>query len=317
MLDALEDETSIQSLVQGGGVSIGNFDGVHVGHRELLARTRANADQVGGPAIAVVLDPHPVSVLRPHSAPARLTTVARRAELMSEVGIDFLVVCPIDLQFLNRSAKEFFDFLITGRLRAKTVVEGPNFFFGRDRGGDVTVLRTLCEQAGVQLEVVQPRIDGGRMISSTRIREAISAGEIEAANAMLHSTYQLTGQVTRGAGRGHRLGFPTANLTEIKTLVPGHGVYAARITGDETSRAKMSGPSPVFAAVHVGNNPTFDDQQRTKVEVHCLDYDEDLYESRLTIHWIDRIRSVEKFDSAEALVAQLNRDVAAVRQRVS
>ncbi|MCM2374537.1 bifunctional riboflavin kinase/FAD synthetase [Aporhodopirellula aestuarii] len=316
MLDALETDATAIDLVKNGAVSIGNFDGVHAGHRELLARTRANADAVGGPAVVVVLDPHPASVLRPHSAPARLTTIRRRAELMSELGIDALVVCPVTLDFLNRTAEEFFDFLIVKRLQAKTMVEGPNFFFGRDRGGDVHVLRTLCEQTGMQLEVVHPRIEGGRLVSSSRIREAISAGEIESANAMLQSKYQIAGRVTSGERRGRLIGFPTANLTDIETLVPENGVYAAKVAVGKRSPASIGTDSSelLLAAVHVGPNPTFDAEQRTKVEVHCLDYDGDLYGQCLTVEWNARVRPVQKFSGADALTAQLRRDVESVRK---
>lgn len=312
LLDDLGTHPEIRDRVKQGAVSIGNFDGVHVGHRELLARVRIAADRVGGPAVVVVLDPHPAAVLRPHSAPARLTTIPRRATLMSELGIDVLVVCPATLEFLNRTADEFFELLVSDRLQAKTVVEGPNFFFGRDRGGDVNRLRLLCEQTGKSLEIVDPRMEEERMVSSSRIREAISAGQIRTANAMLQSTYQVTGRVAAGAGRGRTLGFPTANLVDIETLIPGHGVYAAHVSGEQV-HAPGNDTRPLLAAVHVGPNPTFDDEQRTKVEVHCLDYDGDLYGETLTVHWLDQIRGVEKFASAEALALQIRRDIAAVR----
>lgn len=317
-LDELETDPEVLERVKQGAVSIGNFDGVHVGHRELLSRVRKAADRVGGPAVVVVLDPHPASVLRPHSAPARLTTIRRRAALMSELGIDVLVVCPATLQFLNRTADEFFQLLVSDRLQAKTVLEGPNFFFGRDRGGDINRLRSMCEQTGKSLEIVEPRMEEERMVSSSRIREALSAGNIRSANAMLQSTYQVTGRVAAGAGRGRTIGFPTANLVDIETLIPGHGVYAAHVSG-ERLRAQETHDRPLLggsqlAAVHVGPNPTFDDEQRTKVEVHCLDYDGDLYGETLTVHWLDQIRGVEKFASADALALQIKRDIAAVRE---
>lgn len=315
-LDELESNPEVQQRVTQGAVSIGNFDGVHAGHRELLSRVRAAADRVGGPAVVVVLDPHPATVLRPHSAPARLTTIARRAELMGELGIDVLVVCPATLEFLDHTADEFFELLIANRLRAHSVVEGPNFFFGRDRGGDINRLRQLCLQSGKSVEIVEPRLQDQRMVSSSRIREAISAGQIRAANTMLQSTYQLTGRVAQGAGRGRHLGFPTANLVDLATLVPGRGVYAAHVSGEGLSQDNPS-QSPRLAAVHVGPNPTFNDEQRTKVEVHCLDYDDDLYGHVLTVHWLDQIRGIQKFDNADALAVQIRRDIAAVRSLAS
>ncbi len=330
-LDELESVPEVRDRVKRGAVSIGNFDGVHAGHRELLARVRAAADRVGGPAVVVVLDPHPATVLRPHSAPARLTTIPRRAELMGELGIDALVVCPASLEFLNHTADEFFELLIANRLQAESVVEGPNFFFGRDRGGDINRLRVLCEQSGKSLEIVESRMEEERMVSSSRIREAISAGQIRLANTMLQSTYQISGRVAAGAGRGRSLGFPTANLVEVATLIPGHGVYAAYVTGQGLPRAGLSGEvlarqgspaqgpavGPLLAAVHVGPNPTFDDEQRTKVEVHCLDYDGDLYGQTVTVHWLDQLRGVEKFKSAETLAVQIQRDIATVRSLAS
>ncbi len=315
-LDELETHPEIRARVRRGAVSIGNFDGVHIGHRELLALVRAAADRVGGPAVVVVLDPHPATVLRPHSAPARLTTIARRAELMGELGIDVLVVCPATLEFLNRTADDFFQLLINDRLEAQSVVEGPNFFFGRDRGGDIHRLRLLCEETGKSLEIAEPRMESERMVSSSRIREAISSGQMRSANDMLKSTYQTTGQVSRGAGRGRTLGYPTANLVDIPTLIPGHGVYAAQVSCDRGAASEKS-TSPMIAAVHVGPNPTFGDEQRTKVEVHCLDYDGDLYGHTLTVHWLDQIRGVKKFDSADALTVQIRCDVAAVRDLAS
>jgi len=308
-LDELDTSPQKRERLSGGSVSIGNFDGVHWGHRDLLARTVAAARRIGGPALAVILDPHPATVLRPHSAPARLTTVDRRAELMGPLGIDFLVVCPATREFLHRTADEFFEFLILDRLSARAMVEGPNFFFGRDRGGDLNRLAKLCRQSDVALEIVQPRVEDERMISSSRIREAIAAGELQAAAAMLGTPYQLSGWVGAGEGRGRRIGFPTANLCRTETLVPGDGVYAATATLDEDE------PS-CLAAVHIGPNPTFSEDRETKVEVHLLDYAGDLYDRRLSVQFREKIRDVQTFDGPDELVEQLRQDVQLVRDKL-
>ena len=310
---------------RGGVISIGNFDGVHRGHASLLGEVRRQADQLGGPAVAVVLDPHPSVILRPHSAPPRLTTISRRAELMTPLGIDYLVVCETTQQFLNRTAEEFFEFLIRAELRTQAMVEGPNFFFGRDRGGDVARLKSLCEAAGIGLSVVQPKVDEDRMISSSRIREAIAAGQIERANEMLGSTYRLQGRVVAGDGRGRTLGFPTANLADVESMMPGHGVYAAvasipadsSLSADSSSSADGSSsdlPAHYAAAVHVGANPTFDDRTSTKLEVHLLDYAGDLYDRTLSVDLLAWVREVKRFADADQLMQQLHRDIGAIRK---
>lgn len=309
-LDQWDADAALRMEFGGGCVSIGNFDGVHLGHRRLLEQTRRCADEVGGAAITVVLDPHPAAVLRPHGAPPRLTTIERRAELMSALSVDALLVCPTTIDFLNRTAKQFFEQLIRDRLAARAMVEGPNFFFGRDRGGDIHRLQSLCDADGMKLTIVQPALDGPRMISSSRIREAVSTGDFAEAHAMLGSHYQISGLVGHGEGRGRTIGFPTANLTSVTTMSPGHGVYAA-VAFDGAAREDGS---PRAAAVHVGPNPTFDEQTATKIEVHLLDYAGDLYGQTLTIAFIEKVRDVRRFKSAAELVDQLDVDLIAVRR---
>ena len=160
-------------------ITIGNFDGVHLGHAALLKEVRHAADQLGGPAVAVVLDPHPASVLRPESAPTRLTWIERRAELMARHGIDALVVCPTTKEFLQLTAESFFQSLVVERLQSRAMVEGPNFFFGRNRGGDTATLKQLCQANGVELRIIEPSESHGEMVSSTRIRLLLEQGEVE------------------------------------------------------------------------------------------------------------------------------------------
>ncbi len=294
--------------IGGGVITIGNFDGVHQGHASLLREVRRMADRLGGPAVAVVLDPHPASILRPERAPTRLTWIERRAELMSAFGIDALVVCPTSREFLSLTAESFFQSLVVERLQARAMVEGPNFFFGRNRGGDIQTLGRLCGDAGIELQIIQPSEFGGEMVSSTRIRQLLEQGQIEQAVNLLGAPYRIRGRVVRGARRGREIGFPTANLGDIDVLIPGPGVYGGYM---------VAGSQPQVAAIHVGPNPTFESDGNLKVEVHLLDYDGDLYGRLLPVDVEIRVRDIARFDSAQSLVGQLNQDVDFIRSRLA
>lgn len=289
-----------------GAISVGNFDGVHRGHAELIRALRRQADHVDGPAVVVTFDPHPAAILRPDRQPPRLTSIERRAELLGKLGVDHVVVCHTDRAFLQKTANEFFEHVVTGALAAKAMVEGPNFFFGRGREGDVERLRELCQRAHIQLSIVEPSLEHQEMISSTRIRNHLLAGEIEQANELLTAPYALRGRVISGESRGTSIGFPTANLGEIENMVPQHGVYASALT--------LQGKR-LLAATHIGPNPTFDEQQ-AKVEVHILDWTGDLYGQVLHVDFLHKVREIARFESVEALRQQLKNDIACVRDTV-
>lgn len=307
-LDQIVSDPAQQNRLRGGAISIGNFDGVHLGHQELLRHVRREGDRLVGPTMAIVLDPHPASVLRPHGAPPALTALPRRAELMTAVGIDFLLVCEATRDFLNQTADEFFQSLVVDMLDGRALVEGPNFFFGRDRTGNVVRLQELCDVQNIQLTIVEPSVRDDRMVSSSRIREAIASGEIALANEMLGSVYRITGTVAAGEGRGRQLGFPTANLVAIAEMLPGNGVYAGR--------ALMADGSNRIAAIHIGPNPTFDEVNKTKVEVHLLDYDGGLYDQIMTVELFRQVREVRKFPGVSELVAQMEMDLKQIRRLV-
>lgn len=295
----------ITDAVRRGVISIGNFDGVHRGHAVLIGAARRLADRLGGPVVAVAFDPHPAEILRPDRAPAKLTWLERRAELLGEHGADYLVIIPIGQAFLNLSATEFFVSLVRDKFASRGIVEGPNFFFGRGREGNSETLRSLCEQHDIVLSIAESSKDADAMISSTRVRELIRSGDIDAANGLMGHPHRLRGTVGHGAGRGKRIGFPTANLTDIDVLVPGIGVYGGHAMVDGNCHT---------AAIHIGPNPTFDDSGKRKVEVHLLDYNGDLYQRPLMVDVITRVRDIIRFDSPKKLVEQLNRDIASIRQ---
>lgn len=289
-----------------GCVAIGNFDGVHRGHAQMCAALLHQADRVGTHAVVVTFDPHPISLLRPEFTPPLLTTVAERRRLLSLSGIEHLVVLRVTTDLLQLSADEFFQQFIVEHLQAKGVVEGPNFRFGRDRGGDVNDLKRMCAAVGIPLDAIELVADHQVEISSSRIRRLIEVGELAVAVDMLGHFYRVTGTVSAGAGRGARLGFPTANLTGVQSLVPGHGVYAGM--------AAVDGRSYV-AAVSIGPNPTFADMAN-KVECFLDGFHGDLYGKTLSVDLISEVRRLQKFSGTDTLLAQIEQDVVWCRSLV-
>ncbi len=291
-------------IARGGAVTIGNFDGVHQGHARIVSRLLARAAEFGGPAVVFTFDPHPARLLRPEACPPPLTWTDRKAELLADLGIDWVVAYPTDMGLLTLSPREFFHRVVVDALGARAVVEGPNFFFGKDRAGDVEALARFADEAKITLEVVKPLEVDGAVISSSRVRELVALGRVGEARQWLTSPYRIRGLVTHGAGRGTDLGFPTANLEGIDTLLPANGVYAG---------VAWVGGRATPAALNLGPNPTFDDMA-TKVEVHLIGTDTTLYGQILEVDFLDRLRDIRTFDSADELKKQLNNDVATAEQ---
>ncbi len=287
-----------------GAVTIGNFDGVHRGHARLVERLLATSKVLGGPSIVFTFDPHPVRLLRPESAPPPLTWTDRKAQLLDELGVTAIIAYPTHEALLALSPAAFFQQIVQEKLAAKGMVEGPNFFFGHRRAGNIAALADLCQQARISLEIVPPVQVSGEIVSSSRVRGAIQAGDVDLARELLTRPYRVRGMVTHGAGRGAKIGFPTANLEAIDTLLPAHGVYAARAF-------TSAGNWP--AAVNIGPNPTFG-EQALKVEAHLIGFTGSLYGQVLEVEFLSRLRSIKPFDSVAALKAQLHHDIAAARQ---
>lgn len=287
-----------------GAVSIGNFDGVHRGHARIVERLIAKARDVGGPAVVFTFDPHPVRLLRPHAAPPPLTWTERKADLLVELGVDSMIAYPTDEALLSLEAEAFFRDIVQDKLQARAMIEGPNFYFGRGRRGNVELLADLCRRAEVSLEIVEPLTLGGEYVSSSRVRQLVASGDMRRAAEMLTQPYRLRGLVTHGARRGEKIGFPTANIDGIDTLLPAEGVYACRALLGDASRP---------AAVNIGPNPTFG-ENALKVEAHLIGFTGSLYGQPLEVEFLDRLRDVRPFDSLEQLKAQLARDVDATRR---
>jgi len=291
-------------LLRGGVVSIGNFDGVHCGHASIVQRLLGMARSLDVPAIILTFDPHPARLLRPEQAPMPLSWTDYKAQLLCQLGVDAVVAYPTDRALLALAADEFFQQIVLGKLQARGMVEGRNFYFGHNRGGDIEVLACFCGLAGIPLEVVEPARIDGQVVSSSRVRQLIAAGQVAEAARLLARPYRIRGAVIHGQGRGNRLGFPTANVGGIDMLLPGPAIYAGR--------AWIDG-QPYTTAMSLGSNPTFDESE-LKVEAFLLDYHGDLYGRAIEIDFLSRLRDIKRFDSAEQLVVQMALDVEQTRK---
>jgi riboflavin kinase/FMN adenylyltransferase len=301
----LRQVENLPERLRGGAVAIGNFDGVHQGHARIVQRVIERATTLGGAALVFTFDPHPVRLLRPEQAPPPLTWTDRKAELLAALGIDAVIAYPTDDQLLALSAREFFDEIVRNKLGARAIVEGPNFYFGHGRSGTIEVLRQLTSEAGMSLDVVEPLVAGGELVSSSRIRKLIAQGQVAEARQLLTAPYRIRGMVVHGAGRGAKLGFGTANLDAIDTLLPGPGVYAGR--GLLTDRRYP-------AAINIGPNPTFG-EGALKVEAHLVGWDgSPLYGQVLEVDFLSKLRDTRKFADVSELVAQLQSDVEGARR---
>ncbi len=289
-----------------GYVSIGNFDGVHRGHQSMIRELARLAGAEGAPAVIFTFDPHPIALLRPGQSPPPLTTTERKLELLAGTGVDAVLVYPTDQALLKLSPREFFDQIVLHSLNVRGLVEGPNFFFGRDRAGSIQTLDEYCKKSGRELHIVPPVKVGDHLVSSTEIRRFIADGRVRDAGGLLGYAYRVSGTVVRGAERGRTIGFPTANLEGIRTVLPRDGVYAARV---------QVGTTWHVAGVNIGPNPTFADQER-KFEAHLDGFSGDLYGARLAVELVDRIRDTVRFDGVDALKTQLALDMERARATV-
>ncbi|WP_174556683.1 bifunctional riboflavin kinase/FAD synthetase [Rhodococcus tukisamuensis] len=297
-------------------LTIGVFDGVHRGHAQLISRAVKAASERGVPSVVMTFDPHPMEVVRPGSHPAQLTTLARRAELAEELGVDVFCVIPFTPEFMKLSPERYAHEILVERLHVAEVVVGENFTFGKKAAGTVDLLRQIGSRFGFAVDGVNLLAEHAVTFSSTYIRSCVDAGDVAAAAEALGRPHRVEGVVVHGDGRGRLLGFPTANIAPpTHSAIPADGVYAAWFT--------LLGPGPVAgtvesgerypAAVSVGTNPTFSGRTRT-VEAFVLDAEADLYGQHVAVDFVDRVRGMEKFDSVDALVEEMGRDAEKVRE---
>ena len=295
----------------GCAVTIGAFDGVHLGHLAVIERTHAEARRLGAKTAVVTFDRHPASIVRPASAPKLLTSLEHKLELLEQAGVDYVYVVHFDQQRSLESADEFIAEVLIGCLAARAVVVGEDFHFGRGREGNLALLRERGREQGfeaVGLALVPVRDGSGAIVSSTAIRSAVAAGDVGRAASMLGRLHELRGEVTTGDRRGRTIGFPTANVAVPGEMaLPGDGIYAGWYVRPDGSRHAT--------AINVGRRPTFyEAAEESLLEAFLMDFEGDLYGERARVEFLAHLRPELKFDSVDALVTQMREDVAEARR---
>lgn len=282
-------------------VTIGNFDGLHRGHQAMLARLKQEADQHGLPSCVLTFEPHPREFFTPANAPARLSSLREKAELIRAAGIDRLHVCRFNQRFSSLSPADFIQQVLVNTLHAKWVLVGDDFRFGAKRAGDFALLKQAGQQLGFEAESLPTvQVNGGRS-SSTAVREALSAGDMAAAAQLLGRPYSISGRVVHGDKLGREIGFPTANIQLQHNRPPLSGIFAVEVCG-------LNG-SPLQGVCSLGTRPTVKENGRPTLEVFIFDFKGDLYGRRLRVDFLQKLRDEEKYPGLDALIAQINLDV--------
>jgi riboflavin kinase/FMN adenylyltransferase len=300
IIDRLEN---ITQPFKNAVITIGNFDGVHIGHQALFHEVIEKADSIDGTSIAMTFDPHPARVLHKNNNPPLITLHEQKIELIERAGIEILICIPFTNQFASLSAEDFIKSLLIDKIGMKAVVVGGDYTFGKNREGNLAVLKSFAPQLGYEV-IVADWIKAARnisdRISSTKIRKLVMAGNLKTASKMLGRHYQIRGRVVRGRDRGGKLlGIPTANINLQDELCPKTGIYAVTVEHDNR----------IYKGVaNIGYSPTFDDNEFT-VEVHLLDFAENIYDEKIRVNFIERIRDEKKFADISELKEQINQDI--------
>jgi len=290
--------------LHGSVVTIGNFDGVHLGHQAIFEQVIQDAHRANQPSVVITFEPHPKMVLHPERRPFYLiTTIAEKTALIAEAGIDALIIIPFSLPFAATTADEFVHDILWDKLKISKIIIGHDYTFGKNKSGNEAFLASQGEKLGFTVQVISAFGIGDAVISSTRIRNALLAGQVRLASEWLGRTYNLTGTVVHGHQRGAGLGFPTANIQPEKLLLPADGVYAVLV--------RLNGKR-YHGVLNIGNNPTFGDVSRS-VEVFILNFNGDIYDAAIEVFFIDQIRPEIKFDGPGKLITQINRDIEQAR----
>ena len=305
---SLEEDLAHHSPTRDSALTIGVFDGVHRGHRHLIAALVEEARESGLLAGVVTFSNHPITVLRPGTRVQLLTDVAERTRLLKDLGVDFVAAVEFDAALASRTSREFLS-VLASELRMKKLVVGPDFAMGRGRDGSVETLPTIASEVGAEFKAVDLVTDPTGIVKSTAIRKQIAEGDVSGAAKVLGRNFSLTGTVGSGLKRGREMGFPTANL-EVDTdlVIPGDGIYA-------TWAHLESGKH--MAATSIGLRPTFDDGENRTIEAFLLDFSEDIYDQPLRLEFVERLRGEEKYDTVEALMEQIDKDVRDTRSTLS
>ncbi len=289
-------------------LTIGNFDGLHLGHREIIGSVIDRAKAEKGTSIVYTFRPHPQQVLSPSRPHQMINTFDEKLDLLKSLGVDVVIEEPFSREFSTISPEKFFRELLVKKISAKAIYVGYDFGFGKDREGSLEMLQKLCKQEGVECHVIAPHKISGQTCSSSKIREHILAGEIKQANALLSREFFYRGVVVKGNGRGRTIGFATANVHTESQLWVKEGVYVTRTV----CRGKA-----YKSVTNVGRQPTFHDDMTgipIVVETHIFDFNEDIYGETLEVRMVDRLRDEMKFSSVDTLVAQIRKDVAKAKE---
>ncbi|MEW6671763.1 MAG: bifunctional riboflavin kinase/FAD synthetase [Thermodesulfobacteriota bacterium] len=307
-MELIEGIDRITAPLPNAVVTIGNFDGVHLGHQALFRKVIEKARLLDGKAVAITFEPHPIRVLKQNGQPPLITIYDQKVELISRTGIDVLICIRFTPEFASLSPEAFVADLLVGRIGMKAIVVGEDYTFGRNRGGNLALLKAFARQLEFEVLTVgeiQTFNSITERISSTKIRDLVMDGQVDSARRMLGRDYQIRGVVVPGRNRGGRqLGFPTANIQMEDELCPKTGIYAVTVD---------CGGSSYPGVANIGYSPTFDDHQFT-IEVHLMDFSGDLYGKRLRVNFIKRLRDEKRFDNLDELSAQIGKDVAEARK---
>jgi riboflavin kinase / FMN adenylyltransferase len=304
------DESGLPPYVSATVVTVGTFDGVHRGHRDVVERLVARSRSLKIPSVLVTFEPHPLEIVNPAAAPLLLTTHDEKQEVLAETGIDYLAVVPFTTKLAAYSAEDFVELILRRCFRLRELLIGYDHGFGRQRAGNVNVLRTLGERDGFKVDVVDPvSTPDGHSVSSTSIRRAVAGGDLDRAAEALGRLYSVSGRVIEGSQRGRKIGFPTLNLgpPPPRKLLPPEGVYAVRV---------QTSAGPVGGMMNLGPRPTFGDTA-TSLEAHLFDTTGDFYGAHVRVDFVARLRETRKFASAELLSKQLAHDERAARNALT
>src|SRR3990172_6957389 len=285
-------------------LTLGNFDGLHLGHQELVKMVIARAKETGAVSLVVTFRPHPLKVLAPDKCPPLISIYEEKIQLFENLGIDVLVKIPFTLDFSAMSPKDFVKDILCGMLGAKEIFVGYNYRFGKGREGNIQTLKKLGEEYGFVVREVEQVAINGEIISSTKIRHLLRDGEVGHAARLLGRTYAMSGVVVKGDGRGNGLGFPTANIAPKHAIVPAHGGYAVRLLVREKFYNGIA---------NIGLRPTFNKQNLT-IEVHIFDFNEDIYGEEISLYFVRRIRGEKKFADADELIRQIEADIKSAKE---
>jgi riboflavin kinase/FMN adenylyltransferase len=286
-------------------LTIGNFDGVHLGHRAMIARLSEAAPSRGLPAAVMTFEPQPQEFFAPDQAPARLTSLREKLELLRQCGVARVYVCRFGYAFAQLTAADFVTHVLRDALAVKWLLVGDDFRFGARRAGDLAHLKSMAPLAGFDVEAMTNVVVAGARVSSTAIRTCLEKGDMDGARRLLGRRYAISGRVVDGDKLGTKIGYPTANVQLKRLKAPLSGIFVVEVEG--------LGPAPLPGIASLGVRPTVKERGRPTLEVHLFDFEERIYGKRITVHFLQKLRDEQKFSDLDALVAQMRRDAAAAR----